>query len=175
MADIYHVSEEPGIEWFEPRPTPYVDDPVVWAVGEHRLHNYLLPRDCPRVTCFASPENDSPEMDRILMGSHALVAIEHAWLQRVRDCRLYLYRMPPQTFEQLDGTAGYVVSREAVAPTSVEVVDDCLAAIAAHGVEFRVVSNLWPLRDAILAATQNFSFIRMRNAQPKQAAQVDKL
>ena len=52
---LYHVSDQPGIPLFEPRPVraghPRGDlPPVVWAVGERLLHNYLLPRDCPRVT-----------------------------------------------------------------------------------------------------------------------------
>ena len=168
MNALYHVSEEPGITRFEPRETPYVDEPVVWAIGEHRLHNYLLPRDCPRVTCFASPE-DGPEIRRIMSGKTALVAIEQAWFERARAVRLYVYRLPGETFEELDGEAGYAVSREVVVPESVQVVGDALGAIVAGGVELRVVPSLWPLRDAILAATPHFSFIRMRNAAPREA------
>jgi hypothetical protein len=50
---LFHVSEEPGIHTFEPRPAPRrsnVKGDVVWAVDELRLPNYLLPRACPRVT-----------------------------------------------------------------------------------------------------------------------------
>ena len=170
MNHIYHVSEEPDIARFEPRETPYVDEPVVWAIGEHRLHNYLLPRDCPRVTCFASPGEDGPEIERIMAGSPAIVAIEQAWFERARCVRLHVYRLPGATFEVIDDGAGYAVSREAVAPESVEVIDDALGAITARGVELRVVPSLWPLRDAILDATRNFSFIRMRHAQPREGA-----
>jgi hypothetical protein len=35
------------------------------------------------------------------------------------------------------------------------------------GVDFRVVPNLWPLRDAVAASTLQFSIIRMRNALPR--------
>jgi len=163
---LYHVSEETNIDRFEPRPSKHRDAPCVWAVNEQRLHNYLLPRDCPRVTCFAAP-TDGDDIRRIMAGSAFLVAVEHAWLQRVRDCRLHLYRMPPTTFSAPDDVAGYAVSHASVVPEGVEVIDDCLAAITERNVELRVVSNLWPLRDAILDATSNFSFIRMRNAQPR--------
>jgi hypothetical protein len=32
---------------------------------------------------------------------------------------------------------------------------------------FRIVSNLWPLRDAVVASTLRFSIIRMRSALPR--------
>jgi hypothetical protein len=47
---LFHVSEEAGLARFEPRPSPSADAPVVWAVDADRLRNYLLPRECPRVT-----------------------------------------------------------------------------------------------------------------------------
>ena len=47
---LFHVSEERGIEEFEPRAPKEGGDPVVWAIHAVRLPNYLVPRDCPRVT-----------------------------------------------------------------------------------------------------------------------------
>jgi len=56
---LYHVSEYSHIERFEPRPPPCSGvgpvESVVWAIDEEHLHNYLLPRDCPRVTFYALP------------------------------------------------------------------------------------------------------------------------
>jgi hypothetical protein len=34
---LFHVSEEAGIEWFEPRPSQYAAEPVVWAVDADHL------------------------------------------------------------------------------------------------------------------------------------------
>jgi hypothetical protein len=45
---LFHVSEEPGIERFEPRPSEYAGEPAVWAIDAERLRNYLVPRECPR-------------------------------------------------------------------------------------------------------------------------------
>ena len=49
---VYHLSEDPSIERFDPRPPPSTNlDPnrpqgeMVWAVGRERLPNFLLPRD----------------------------------------------------------------------------------------------------------------------------------
>ena len=47
---FFHVSEAADIERFDPRPSALTHEPVVWAIDEERLRNYLVPRDCPRVT-----------------------------------------------------------------------------------------------------------------------------
>jgi hypothetical protein len=164
---LFHVSEESGIERFEPRPSPNADGPVVWAVDANRLRNYLLPRDCPRVTYYAGPETTAADMERCLGPSPAVIAVESAWLERLRSCRLYCYHMPPETFACLDEWAGYFVSRTPVVPTRVQVFDDLPAALLGRGVELRFVPNLWHLRDAVVSSTLRYSIIRMRNASPR--------
>ena len=47
---LFHVREESGIEQFEPRAQAEGTDAVVWAIDGRRLRNYLVPRECPRVT-----------------------------------------------------------------------------------------------------------------------------
>ena len=59
---LFHVSDQPDIIRFAPRPARpgHPNDPgrpVVWAVGERLLHNYLLPRDCPHVTLSRLPDH----------------------------------------------------------------------------------------------------------------------
>jgi hypothetical protein len=44
---LFHISEESGIERFEPRPSQYAMELVVWAIDADHLRNYLLPRECP--------------------------------------------------------------------------------------------------------------------------------
>ena len=163
---LYHVSEEAGIGRFEPRAPEHGGDPVVWAVDAERLRNYLVPRDCPRVTYYAGPETTAADAERFLGSSPAVVAVEAGWLGRLRSCRLYCYRLPPESFECVDECAGYFVSRESVAPARVEVVEDPLAELLGRGVELRLVPSLWLLRDAVVASTLRFSVIRMRNAAP---------
>jgi hypothetical protein len=58
-------------------------------------------------------------------------------------------------------------SRVSVVPARVDVVDDAMAELLRRGVELRVVANLWPLRDAVVDSSLEFSIIRMRNAQPR--------
>lgn len=167
MTVLYHVSEEAGIGRFEPRASVSAAEPVVWAVDAGRLRNYLVPRDCPRVTFYAGPETSPADAARFLGASPAVVALESGWLARLRACRLYCYHLPPETFERLDESAGYFVSRRPVAPARVEVFDDVLAELLGRGVELRFLPNLWPLHDAVAASTLRFSMIRKRNALPR--------
>ncbi|HYN84240.1 MAG TPA: hypothetical protein VER32_03240 [Pyrinomonadaceae bacterium] len=162
---LFHVSEEQGIERFEPRAAEGGGEPVVWAVDGERLRNYLVPRECPRVTFYAGPGTSAEDAERFLGASPAVVAVEGGWLGRLRSCRLYCYHLPPETFECVDECAGYFVSREAAVPARVEVFDDLMTELLGRGVELRFVPNLWPLHDAVVASSLRFSCIRMRNAR----------
>jgi len=166
---LFHISEEADIQEFEPRPSEYAVESVVWAIDADRLRNYLLPRDCPRVTYYAGPQTSVPDRERLLGSSAAVVAIERDWLERVQRCRLYCYHLPPQTFECIDECAGYFVSRVSVVPTRAEALRDLVSKLQQRGVDLRVLPNLWPLRDAVVASSLQFSIIRMRHAHPRTA------
>jgi hypothetical protein len=56
-----------------------------------------------------------------------------------------------------------------VQPTWVEIIDDAIAALMRRRVELRVLPTLWPLRDAVLESSLQFSMIRMRHARPRSA------
>jgi hypothetical protein len=165
---LFHVSEEPGIARFEPRPSKYLSDAVVWAIDSARLCNYLLPRECPRVTFYAGPKTNAADIQRFLGSNSAVVAVESGWLERLQSCRLYCYQMPKETFECFDECAGYYISREEVEPERVEVFEDVLAELERQKVELRFESSLWPLRDAVVASSLQFSLIRMHNALPRE-------
>lgn len=167
---LFHISEESGIERFEPRESEYTDEPVVWAIDAERLRNYLVPRECPRVTYYAGIETTQADVERFLGSSTSVIAVESGWLERIRSCRLYCYHMPPETFECIDECAGYFVSRVSVVPAGIEIFDDPIAELLKRGVEIRFVPNLWHLRDAVVASTLQFSLIRMRNALPRENA-----
>ena len=166
---LFHVSEQAGIELFEPRWSETAGAAVVWAIDADRLRNYLVPRECPRVTYYAGPQTVSADVERFLGKSEAVVAVESSWFERLRSCQLFCYHLPADSFECLDECAGYFVSRSPVVPARVEVLDDLIIHLLKRGVELRVVESLWPLRDAVVASTLQFSMIRMRNAQSTTA------
>jgi len=164
---LFHISEEAEIRVFEPRASEYTAEPVVWAIDADRLRNYLVPRDCPRVTYYAGEGTTAADRERFLGSGAAVIAIEQGWLEAVRRCRLYCYHLPPESFECLDECAGYFVSRICVTPAQVEVLQDPISELRRRGVDLRVLPNLWPLRDAVVASSLRFSLIRMRNALPR--------
>ena len=170
---LYHFSDNPSITRFEPRPPPAassgVSDQVVWAVGGRLRHNYLLPRDCPRVTFYPAPSSAPEDLARLMAGTSAghVVAIEAGWMPALRQGRLYQYELPPATFVALDQGADYYVSREPVEPLGVVLIDDLLGELLACDIELRVMPSLWPLCDAVVASSLHFSCIRMRNARAR--------
>ena len=161
---LYHVSENFAISRFDPRPAAGVAEPVVWAVNEQRLRNYLLPRDCPRVTFFTGERTTEADRERFLGSSAAVVAFETAWLERVRLARLACYHLQENGFERVDACAGYFHSRQTVEPVAVEMIVDLLGALASREVEIRILPSLWDLHDAVVESTLSYSIIRMRNA-----------
>ncbi|HSE31579.1 MAG TPA: hypothetical protein VLA93_08365 [Pyrinomonadaceae bacterium] len=161
---LFHLSEEAGIEKFDPRPSEYTADRVVWAISADRMCNYLVPRDCPRVTYYAGRNTTSADVERFLGKSQKVVAVENGWLARIRSCRLFCYGLAPETFECLDECAGYFVSRVSVVPQQVEVFDDLIGELQKRGVELRLMEELWGLRDEVVGSTLQFSLIRMHNA-----------
>ena len=171
MAErIYHVSETAGITRFEPR-ADAEGRLRVWAIGESRLHNYLLPRDCPRVTYYANAttSNDDRRAFYTVSDTQSVVAIEQTWLASARSARLYVYEFAAHDFVLEDAIAAYYVSTRSAAPISHREVTDPLIELFARAVELRVLSSLWPLRDAVVGSSLGFSIIRMRNAQPRDA------
>jgi hypothetical protein len=168
VPSLFHVSDAAPLAVMRPRPsppgTPYEGRPLVWAVDEEHLVNYLLPRQCPRVT-WAPRGCVAP-----LLGSPArrVVAVEHGWVPRLRDAGLGVHRLDPEGFTLLDAGAGYWVSEHDAAVAGVHRVDDCFAAVADAGAELRVTPSLWPYFDAVREGAGEFSAIRMRNAVPRQ-------
>jgi len=169
---LFHISDKSDITRFDPRSAPAgsgQEGLLVWAIDREHIHNYLLPRDCPRVTFYALPKSAPEDVERLMGYSSAtyVVAIESCWLPRVRNDRLYKYELPADTFTVVDTGAGYYISRWPVIPRSVTPIDDLLGELLAYDVELRVMPSLWRLRDVVVASTLQFSIIRMRNALPR--------
>ena len=168
---LYHISDKPGIKLFDPRPAPHPSAKqnglMVWAIDFEHLHNYLLPRDCPRVTFFAGLDSDAEDLKRLMGGTSAksVVAIETTWLVEVQKQCLYRYEFNPKTFTLVDEVAGYWISREPVTPVAETKIDDILAALLEHDIELRIMPSLWKLREEIINSTLEYSIIRMNKAR----------
>jgi hypothetical protein len=172
-AHLFHVSEEPDIAVFHPRPPPLPDagvfEDVVWAIDHAHLPNYLTPRNCPRVTFGHGPQTCPDDAARFLTGvAGRVVVIERAWLQRLLTTPLFVYAFAVGAhWRALPIGAGYRVSHIAVTPLERIRIDDPLASLSALGGELRVRENLWDLIDLVAASTLEFSIIRKRNAKDR--------
>jgi hypothetical protein len=166
MSAVWHISEEPSLDRFEPR-SDGADgsEALVWAVDDAHVPAYWFPRECPRGTWWAAERTSLADVDRFLSGerSRRVHAIESGWLDAVRQARVYAYRLPRERFEPYDETAGYWVSREPVDALEVVEIGDLLVRHAEAGIELRVVPDLAALWEQVVASTVDFSGIRLRN------------
>ncbi|HUO87888.1 MAG TPA: hypothetical protein VMU08_01840 [Rhizomicrobium sp.] len=176
MPELLHFSEDPNITVFRPHipatANPEDRKPMVWAVDEEHAPGFWFPRACPRACCWSIGKPLS-EIGRTLVGMGAngrMHAVETVWLERMRACRMYVYRFDAAPFRLYNRDAGYFSTEETVAPLSVAPAGDLLALHANANIEFRVVPNLWPVIDAIVASGLEFSIIRKANALPRASS-----
>jgi hypothetical protein len=168
---LYHISDKPGIKRFDPRPAPHPSARqkglMVWAVDFEHLHNYLLPRNCPRVTFFAAPNSDPEDVKRLMGGTSVkhIVAIEAGWLTEIQKKCLYRYEFDPKGFTLVDKVAGYWISRKPAIPMAEIKMDNILVALLEHDVELKIMPSLWKLREAVINSTLGYSIIRMNKSK----------
>ena len=172
---LFHFSDDPGIERFEPRPVlvpsarapgrDWLNGPLVWAIDDWHQPMYLFPRDCPRILLWPRPETTAEDRELWWGGStcRMIAHVEEAWLERLSSGAVIRYEFPIDTFESLDD-AGMWVSRRAVTPLAVAEIGDLPCALRDQGVELRVMESLTPLRD-VWSSSLHASGIRLRNAR----------
>lgn len=165
---LWHVSEDPTITRFAPHRarTAATDEALVWAIDTRHLPLYWFPRECPRCTFWAGARTSDGDRQRFLDGERErrVHVIEEGWLDRVRAARLYAYRMPPESFTEDLEIAGYWMSRSTVDPLGLVEMDDLIGRHEEAGIVLRTAANLWPLWDAVVGSTLEFSGIRLHNA-----------
>jgi hypothetical protein len=168
---LWHSSEDDSIDLFRPHraATSDRDEDLVWAIDDDHLPAYFFPRECPRATFWRCARTEAPDT-LLLGGAERVHAIEWTWWERVRDARIFLYRLPTDAFELANAEAGYYTARSPVRPIERTLIADVIQKHADLGIELRMVENLWPLWDRVIASTLCFSGIRLRNAAPRPTA-----
>jgi len=122
---LYHISEESNIEIFIPRKSDTRPDlpPMVWALNEKRLVNYLFPRECPRII-FSNSSEVSEEDQRLFFGhtaSNTIITVENSWYERIKQTTIFKYCIEKSDFELIDETAGYYISHKTIKPIKFKV------------------------------------------------------
>lgn len=167
---LYHFSEDPNIEVFEPRRSDSKPElpPMVWAINEERSINYYFPRECPRVIFSLTPEVSEKDRGRFFSHTNAktIIAVENKWYETIKNTTLYKYIFDEDGFELIDPIAGYYISYRTVRPISAEPIHNLIDKLESQGIELRFTPSLYPLRDAIASSSiTDFSIIRFRNAE----------
>jgi hypothetical protein len=167
---LFHISEESNIRAFNPRPSPTHFDnltgDVVFAITDMLLHNYILPRDCPRVTYYKKQDTSQHDKDKFFGSSTAnfVISVENEWYRKIRETTLYCYELPSDSFIELDQSAGYYISYNSVIPVAMRQIDDLLEELLLRKIEVRFLPTLRKLAEDVSKSTLEFSLIRMRNA-----------
>ena len=170
---LFHASEEKEIAVFEPRvPKCHRNGttPIVWAVEEARLPNYLTPRNCPRVAYYKGENLTEEDIARYFAtpSSSYVLVMEGLWYKTIRKTTLYVYEFDPKDFTLSDANSGCYVSEKVQFPIGVTKYGDLLGELINRGVEVRFVDNLWSVAEQIKTTSLNWSLIRMGYAQRLQ-------
>jgi hypothetical protein len=166
---LWHFSEDSALGTLRPRtPATNPGTPLwVWAVDTRHAPMFWFPRDCPRGCIWPSSTTSAEDRERFF-GQSATTrvhVIEAGWLERVRACELFAYRLPTAPFEPHD-VGGYWVTNETVEALERLAVGDLLARHATAGIELRITASIWPFWRRVVSSTVEFSGCRLRNAAP---------
>lgn len=168
--NLFHFSEESGINVFVPRVKENRKNmpPVVWAIDDVHAFTFYFPRDCPRIVYTRT--NDMSDVNQNTFfgatSSNIVVTVETDWYERIKRTTLYRYKMPGDTFQLFDASAGYYISPQSVIPEEVEPLTNLLDRLMQLRIEVRFTPNLHPLRNAILNSTlSDFGIHRFANAK----------
>lgn len=166
-ATLYHYSEDGSITRFAPHvpPTNPSHPPAVWAMDAEHSPLYWFPRDCPRISVWATTAAQRRVLsERFRTEADRICAAENRWIDGIRRGRLYRYTFDGAQFAPWADAEGQYISGQVVHPQSVEQLDDLLGLHAAAEVELRFTPRLGPLMDEMLASGLPFSFVRIRDA-----------
>ncbi|HEV2638992.1 MAG TPA: hypothetical protein VGX23_27860 [Actinocrinis sp.] len=156
---LWHFSDNPSLGRFEPRVSTKPSAPrLVWAVDSRHAPMFWFPRDCPR-GCFWPVSTTTQEDRERFFGQSAAGRIhimESDWLRRMRDGRVYAYRLPAESFRPDDVVGGFWVSDWQVEAIEQVVLDDLLGAHAAADIELRITPRIGPLWERVVESTVEF-------------------
>lgn len=166
-ATLYHYSEDGTITRFAPHvpPTNPSHPPAVWAMDAEHSPLSWFPRDCPRISVWATDDAQRRVLHaRFHTEADRICAAESRWLDGVQRARLYRYTFDGAQFAPWADGEGQYISGQVVHPQAVEQLGDLLALQAEAGVELRFTPRLGPLMDEMLASGLPFGFVRIRDA-----------
>jgi hypothetical protein len=167
---LWHFSEDGSLGRFLPRAAAGSPEgrALVWAVDTRHAPMFWFPRDCPR-GCIWPVSTTTPEDRERFFGQSGAARVhvmEAGWLERMRDCRLFAYRLPAAAFRPHDVVGGFWVADEGVEALERVAVGDLLRLHASAEIELRLTPSIWPFWRRVTQSTVEFSGSRLRNSAP---------
>jgi hypothetical protein len=164
---LWHVSEDPTIEVFEPHVPATNPDapPAVWAIDTRHLPTFWFPRDCPRGCVWVSGRESAEDRERFFGDTDAtrIHVIESSWAEAMGTMALHMYRLPEDSFTPHE-VGGYWVSDQTIEPIERIEVTDLIGRHAEAHIDLRITPSIWTWWSAVAASTLDFSGSRLRNA-----------
>ncbi len=167
-ADLYHYSEDGTHTRFVPHvpQTNPSHPPAVWAFDADHSPLYWFPRNCPRISVWATTSDQQAVLTATFQtDASRICAAESHWLDAVRSARVYRYTFDGAQFAPWAAAEGQYISGEVVVPRAIDALDDLLLLHAKAEVELRFTPKLGTLMDRMLASGLPFSFVRIRDAR----------
>jgi len=171
QESLFHLSEDRHINLFNPLPASFypgvIMRDVVFAVNDKMQHNYLLPRNCPRVSFYDGPQTTDSDRHQFLENSTArfVVCVESSWINEIQRTTLFRYEFPSDSFTLLDECAGYFISHVPVTPIRVTPIYNLMEEMLRRDVELRFMPSIIELGEEVTRSTLNYSLIRMKYAK----------
>jgi hypothetical protein len=136
--------------------------PTYEGEGPHALWHFS---EDPTLCRWAGAATTAEDRERFFGQSVAarIHVMESGWLERMRECRLYAYRVPDGPFRPHE-VGGYWVAGEEVDAIDRVVIDDLVGRHAKAGIELRVTPSIWPFWQRVASSTVEFSGSRLRNS-----------
>jgi len=166
---LFHFSEDDSIKIFVPKEQQNRPGfpSVVWAIDEEHEFTYYFPRDCPRIVCRRDEATAEQHLNLFFnhTAANTIVTVESDWYSRISKQIIFRYCFDDEGFRLFDKTAGYYISPQVVEPKSVDTYENLIERLIQKGIELRLTTNLYPLREAILASDfKGFGIHRFNNA-----------
>jgi len=165
---LWHFSEDASIERFVPHVARTSSDlrPLVWAIDTRHAPMFWFPRDCPRGCVWTTSTTSAEDKERFFGGRAParLHVVESEWLERIRGCRVFAYRLPTAPFRPHEEVGGYWVSDAAVVPVERVELDRLVERHGDAAIELRSEPSIWPFWEAVVGSTLSYSGIRLANS-----------
>ena len=169
MPRLFHLSEERNIPTFNPRISKkqWNYKKYVWAIAEEKLHNYFLPRACPRI-CVGLEESTilSNWLNKTtIKHKKALIFVPDEWQEKIQECTLFKYEFNDRNFKLIDQIAGYYVSDKIEIPISKVEIKNCIQELHNLNIELIIMDKekMKKIKEFVVNNLKEFSIIKWSN------------